>query len=322
MSPANASRTYLVLFVFALLAAALACGPLGGTEPGGEAGPTAIPSPTLAPTTTADANATPLPTVPAEPTLAETGSGESDSSPDSGEPGTSTATGESGSGTGDSSQAGGDAGSDGSPSSGSSGSAGPAACPAGGQNLLANPSFEGPYEPYGAIKEINHAKNWIPWWEDDGKVNFRPEYKPADVAVAANRVHSGSMAQQYFKSFGQFKAGLQQTVLNIPAGSRVQFSAYGQAWSCEEFSQCPGGTSFNPANMLMRVGIDPKGGTDWRSKNVVWSAYFNPLDQWQVACVEAVAGADKVTVFTWASPDGPRQNQDVYWDDASLVVLP
>lgn len=303
----------MVLFVFALVAVALACGPLGGTEPGGEGGPTAIPSPTLAPTATADANATPLPTIPVEPTLAETGS--------SG-PGASTATGESGGGNGDSSQAGGDAGSDGSPSSGSSGSAGPAACPTGGQNLLANPSFEGPYEPYGAIKEINHAKNWIPWWEDDGKVNFRPEYKPADVAVAANRVHSGSMAQQYFKSFGQFKAGLQQTVLNIPAGSRVQFSAYGQAWSCEEFSQCPGGTSFNPANMLMRVGIDPKGGTDWRSKNVVWSAYFNPLDQWQAACVEAVAGADKVTVFTWASPDGPRQNQDVYWDDASLVVLP
>jgi len=46
------------------------------------------------------------------------------------------------------------------------------------------------------------------------------------------------------------------------------------------------------------------------------------LDQWQIACVEAVADAEKVTVFVWASPNGPRQNQDVYWDDGSLVALP
>ena len=72
----------------------------------------------------------------------------------------------------------------------------------------------------------------------------------------------------------------------------------------------------------MRVGIDPTGNNNWSADTVVWSAYFNPLDQWQVACVEAVAERDVVTVFLWASPDGPRQNQDVYWDDASLVVVP
>jgi hypothetical protein len=74
--------------------------------------------------------------------------------------------------------------------------------------------------------------------------------------------------------------------------------------------------------MLMRVGIDPGGGTDPFSNSIIWSAYFNPLDQWQLACVEAAAEGDIVTVYLWASPDGPRQNQDVYWDDASLVLLP
>jgi hypothetical protein len=196
-----------------------------------------------------------------------------------------------------------------------------AACPAGGQNLLLNPSFEGEYKPFGAIRELNHAPNWFPWWQDSGG-NFRPEYKPAEISTAPNRIHSGNQSQQYFKSFGQFKAGLFQSAFNIPAGSRIQFSAFGQAWSCQEFSTCSDGSSVNPANMLMRVGIDPTGDTNWMADTIIWSPYFNPLDSWQIACVEAVAERDIVTVYLWASPDGPRQNQDVYWDDASLVVVP
>jgi hypothetical protein len=74
--------------------------------------------------------------------------------------------------------------------------------------------------------------------------------------------------------------------------------------------------------MLMRVGIDPTGDTNYTANTIIWSPYFNPLDSWQVACIEAIAERDIVTVYLWASPDGPRQNQDVYWDDASLVVVP
>jgi len=207
--------------------------------------------------------------------------------------------------------------------SGGNGEQGPVAagCPAPGQNLLLNPSFEGEYKPFGALTELNHAPNWFPWWQD-GQNNLRPEFKPAEASIAPNRVHSGARAQQYFKSFGQFKSGLYQPVLNVTPGTRLQFSIYGQAWSCENNDQCPGGTSVNPADMLMRVGIDPTGDTDWSAGSVVWSPYFNPLDQWQIACVEAVADAEKVTVFVWASPNGPRQNQDVYWDDGGLVALP
>jgi hypothetical protein len=196
-----------------------------------------------------------------------------------------------------------------------------AACPAGGQNLLLNQSFEGQFVPYGAFVELNHAPSWTPWWKD-GESNQRPEFKPAEIAVAANRVHSGNSAQQYFKSHGMFKAGLHQTVLSVPLGSHLQFSAHGQAWSCEDASTCRDGSSVNPANMLMRVGIDPTGGTDPFSNAIKWSAYFNPLDQWQVACIEATSEAENVTAYLWASPDGPRQNQDIYWDDASLVILP
>lgn len=307
----------LFFAILLLLLVTLACSVLG-EEVLPTPAPTAVATPTLAPTATPDPAATPLGSPAGEATSSSGG--------DSSQPGPDEATTDA-QATADSSSPDGDDGQSNSNEQAggeqSGGEQGPvaAACPASGQNLLLNPSFEGEYKPFGAFTELNHAPNWFPWWHD-GQNNLRPEFKPAEAAIAPNRVHSGSRAQQYFKSFGQFKSGMYQPVLNVTPGTRLQFSIYGQAWSCENNDMCPGGISVNPANMLMRVGIDPTGNTDWSAGTVVWSPYFNPLDQWQIACVEAVADAQKVTVFVWASPDGPRQNQDVYWDDGSLVALP
>lgn len=306
----KSKNIYIFLFAGALLLVGLACETFGGSTPT-EPAPTAesLATPTLAPTATAlpvDTAATGAASVPTNvPTIDGSQTGQTGSGSGSGDGGGSSDGGGSGSGDG----------------SGNGGSTAAAACPANGQNILVNPSFEGQFVSYGAFMELNHAPPWIPWWRD-GENNQRPEFKPAEVGIAANRVHSGNTAQQYFKSFGMFKAGVQQSVLNVPVGSHLQFSAHGQAWSCEEFSMCTDGSSVNPSNMFMRVGIDPKGGTDPFSNAIIWSAYFNPLDQYQIACVEATSEAEVVTVFLWASPDGPRQNQDVYWDDASLVLLP
>ena len=314
------SQRPTIFFILTLILAGIACQLPGSSE---EPIPTATvqPTPTLAPTATPDPDATPLGALPTEATEgSENGTVEENqvtTAENTPESETSSGEGPSAANPEATSEAqnGGDGGDSGSEEQIA------AACPAGGQNLLLNPSFEGEYKPFGAIKELNHAPNWFPWWQDSGG-NFRPEYKPAEISTAPNRIHSGNLAQQYFKSFGQFKAGLFQSVLNVPAGSRLQFSAFGQAWSCQEFSTCSDGTSVNPANMLMRVGIDPTGDTDYTANTIVWSPYFNPLDSWQIACIEAVAESDIVTVWLWASPDGPRQNQDVYWDDASLVVVP
>jgi hypothetical protein len=315
------NKKYLLFMILLLIVSSLACSWLdGGSSEPALMDPTSEPAtPTLAPTSPAQ------PTLPAEDLGGtEEAVGNSDGQVDGTVTGSEVeATPGSGVETPAANGNGGDGGSgDGGSDDGNGDSVSPvAACPASGQNLLLNSSFEGQYKPFGAFTELNHAPNWFPWWKD-GENNLRPEFKPADVATAPNRVHSGNNAQQYFKSYGQFKAGLYQSVLNVPVGSRLQFSAYGQAWSCEEFDLCPNGTSVNPADMLMRVGIDPTGDTNYEASTVVWSDYFNPLDQWQVSCVSAVAERDIVTVFLWASPNGPRENQDVFWDDASLIVIP
>ena len=164
------------------------------------------------------------------------------------------------------------------------------------------------------------ANGWQPWFVDAGD-NFAPEYKPADPQFAG-RVLDGSSAQVYFKSFGRFIAGVKQTVTGLEPGSRYQFSVYGHAWSCEEFDQCSDGSSFNPANMNMRVGIDPAGGSDARSAAVKYSDFRSVLDNYEIFCIDVFAASDTITVFTYAAPDGPRQNQDLYWDNASLIKAP
>lgn len=319
------NRRFNIWLLVGLLAlAALACGslPRQTVEPSAAVdeaatAAAAAATPTLRPTATIDPLASPTPAdaggPPPTPTLAAPGGGNGD--------------GANGNNNGDA-PPGGDNGVAPPPpppppgNEGETGVRPPASCPAPGTNRLQQGDFAGPFEPFSFITELNVPPPWVPWYEDDGRVNLRPEYKPADGINYPYRVRSGVTSQAYFKSFGQFVAGLYQQVVNIQPGSRLQFSAWGQGWSCEDFSQCAGGVSYNPSNMLMRVGIDPFGGRDHLSRNIVWSGYFNPIDRWEVQCVETEAMGSVATVFLWASPNSPRENQDVYWDDASLVVLP
>ena len=186
-----------------------------------------------------------------------------------------------------------------------------------GVNLLVNPSFEGAFQTYLGKQEFNVAQGWIPWFLESG---FAPEFKPAE-APHYNRIHSGERAQQYFKTMGTYTAGVYQKVRVAP-GVTLQFTVYGQGWSHDGSSDCPIEQSCNPANMGMRIGIDPLGGSNPRGDSVEWSPAQSPTSGWAPFSVEAVSESDVVTVFAWASPNEPKRNQDTYWDDASLVAVP
>ena len=54
--------------------------------------------------------------------------------------------------------------------------------------------------------------------------------------------------------------------------------------------------------MGMRVGIDPFGGTNAFSPNVIWTAPADIFDTWGLYMIEATARAGTVTVFTRSSP--------------------
>jgi LysM repeat protein len=202
--------------------------------------------------------------------------------------------------------------------------------------LLTNPGFEEPFSAQGV------ATGWQPWYVTPDSVNYPascgnnapetckpygvPVYFPAqpqDSRVPPRSI-SGN-AQKWGSSFYVYIAGVYQPISGITPGARLQFSAFTQAFNCSDDHGCFGSTgrtgySYEPGENNLRVGIDPTGGTNPFSSNVVWSSYANPLDAYVQQAVEAVAQSDKVTVFVWSAPQYPEKHLETFVDSASLVV--
>ena len=231
-------------------------------------------------------------------------------------------------------------------------SAAPAASPAAAAptpnvpgNLLANPGFESPYgkqccqtdfsqfQPNTLIDEVQVPQGWLGWWrQPDSSPEYpsrcdlkdakpgcmswhRPEWREA--APYANRIRSGHNAQKYFTFFSVHEAGMYQRVSGVKAGQRLQFSVYMSAWSTQVAETL---ISSGQQTMNLRVGIDPFGGANPFSPNIVWSKAGDSYDAFGQFTVEAVAAGNAVTVFTYSRPVYPLQHNDVYVDDAALVV--
>ncbi len=211
-------------------------------------------------------------------------------------------------------------------------------------NLLVNPGFEdeGRWAFEAGVREIQIPPGWFAFWRDAPPMDIplpsncprrqdtgcywaRPEFREVKAAEFPNRIHSGARALKYF-SFGRMHdAGVYQVVEEIPVGARLQFTVWLQAWMCANISACKGGAvSDAPARMRLQVGLDPAGGIDPWSPQVVWSPEGEAFDHWQQFRVEATSETGLATVFvrSRAEWDWPRLNNDVYVDDAALSILP
>lgn len=210
-------------------------------------------------------------------------------------------------------------------------------------NLLVDGDFEAPptWPFQDGIGEVQVAPGWRAYYLDAAPsyvlspVNcserpkdtscywMRPEFR--DNSSFANRTRSGERSQKYFSYGRMHEAGLLQQVRGIPPGARVRFSIWMQAWMCSDPDACgkSGERSDAPADMHLRVGIDPLGGMDPFTRTVTWSAEKPAWDKFVQFEVETVAMSDTVTVFTHSRADWEwaRKSNDIYLDDASLVVV-
>jgi LysM repeat protein len=206
-----------------------------------------------------------------------------------------------------------------------------------GGNLLTNPGFEGQYDSYtpetpaenadctlGICTTAQMAPGWKPWWIKERPTDVNPEYKPATRDVSGGRVRNGDRAAQYFSFWSTHKAGLRQTV-TVPPNAVVQFSIWGHAWLSEADGTFVSDRAGTPN---MRIGIDPTGGSNPYGQSIVWSDYIQAYDSYLQFSVQAQAIGDKVTVFTFSAPsvnpNSPEygfKHTDIFWDDASLVVV-
>jgi len=199
-----------------------------------------------------------------------------------------------------------------------------------GPNLIQNPSFELPYVLLPNKENCAVASPWVAWFregipsETSQGYRLAPEYKAAIRAdYPGNRVRSGDLSQQWFHSYGNFEAGVLQQVSNIAVGAKVRFEIWILAWSCDKEAKgnCDKATSGDPSPMHLKVGIDPTGGGEPFSPAIVWAEEKDAYDAWTKFEVEAVAQKSTVTVYVYSYPTYRSQDNNVYVDDASLVVV-
>ena len=222
--------------------------------------------------------------------------------------------------------------------------------PGDGPELLQNPGLDGPMwfksqccgQDGLPINEVQVAEGWTAWWRplppedvrrpdnclgrraDYGCYWARPEFVDSARTGAASRIYSGNNSQKYFTYGRMHEAGLYQRVTGIVSGTLLHFSVYMSAWMCMNPADCQGGLySDQPTTLHLRVGIDPTGGLDSSSPDVVWSPEQDSFDRWTPYHVEAAARGDAVTVFTHSRPEWvfPRLNNDIYVDEASLRIV-
>lgn len=191
-------------------------------------------------------------------------------------------------------------------------------------NLLRNPGFEEGFYYWNGINELHVGNQWTPWfWEnpDHDPTYFRPEYKHASAQEFAYRVHGGQSAQQWFKLYSSFYAGIYQQVFDAVPGQNYRFTMWAQVWSSVEDN--PPNVSTQPANPHLQIGIDPTGNWNPGSGDVVWSyeaGMHQVIDAWAQLSVEAVAQNSTITVFVRSRPEFANKHNNIYVDDGALVA--
>lgn len=175
--------------------------------------------------------------------------------------------------------------------------------------------------------EVRLAAGWHRWSRSDCNCFVEcacgvPEYKQSNPLGAFPERNLGSTdgnAQQLFTFYASHHAGISKSFA-VPAGARVRVTAWTEAWS----SGSDDPQAFDGAqNMRQRVGVDPNGGRNATSADIVWGEAFNSGNSWSEApAVEVVAGAQgSVTVFVSSNPAYPLKHNDVYWDNVTITFL-
>lgn len=129
-------------------------------------------------------------------------------------------------------------------------------------------------------------------------------------------MRSGTKSQRWFNTWAIHNAGVHQRA-KVPADSWLRFTIWMFNWSSQEDVF---GVSDGPHHKW--VGIDPLGGYDPFSPNIVWGNEDQTMDSWVQLGVIAQAKGEWVTVFVREQPEYSSKHNDVLLDDAELYTIP
>ena len=187
-------------------------------------------------------------------------------------------------------------------------------------NLLENGDFEADFVTLEGPVPRNVAADWTPWHvprtgTSPSFANHNPNF---DEETDRVRLDDEGSAQKYFTLFATHQAGIYQEVSDLSSGTTYRFSIYAHVWSSsyDDLDE-----SEDPGDVVVRVGIDPDGGTDGTSDDIIWSTsatFF--YDAYRQYAVIATAASSSITVFVESTVGEPRANNYIYLDDAVLEV--
>jgi hypothetical protein len=183
-------------------------------------------------------------------------------------------------------------------------------------DLLINGSLEQPYYGQGASTRTV-PNGWTLWIGEGSPVAFPHSDR--------TQVRDGSVSWNLNQGYAKFTAAGYQRVSGLTNGEVVKATAYGWVYTCNDtttsciIAESPYRRSDTAAGAQLKIGIDPTGGIDPNSSNVVWSAAFAPYDQWAEMSIAAQVNGTEATVFLWMSQAAGLALNNVYWDQASLT---
>ncbi len=181
-------------------------------------------------------------------------------------------------------------------------------------NLLQNASFDGAYTGRGNISG-GVPDGWNVWGS----------FQNSDHESLGSLVASSPYSWRLRTESGLPTGGGYQTVA-AQSGVSYRFSISALIWTCDDPQwQCRDDThtfADTSSGGRLRIGIDPNGGSDPYSGNIRWSGFASPFDWGHFAglSVDATASASQITVFTYYTADKAMRFNDVFWDDASLIM--
>ena len=182
---------------------------------------------------------------------------------------------------------------------------------------LQNPGLNLPYAGMDGHANIRTANGWTAWWLPEGNEGGeagQPEYKPITPDVDAYRILEGDASQCWFIRWRVMNGGIAQQV-SVGAGKRVTFRAPFHVWCSQSDDPIA-----DDGELYVRVGIDPRGGTDPQAPSIVWGEWTRGTRAWQTIGVSTVAETDTITVYVQAWNKWPVAHNDVYVDEVELEV--
>jgi hypothetical protein len=200
-------------------------------------------------------------------------------------------------------------------------------------NLLTNSGFNNPFNDIpgrvwqGQNEQI--ASGWTPFYipgntydgdDDASKLRWMSSAQFAAAFGGIDYKIEGNQAQNMWSSY-EFDGGVYQQISGVTPGQ-----VYGFDIGIVTFWRGPGYPDSNGV-MFRQVGIDPTGGTDPTSNNIIWSETNADDKAWVYMDVAATAQASTITVFAKVqAPENSSFNHTdldiVYFDAAHIDLAP